>query len=170
MSALWITEAEVAALVDMGDAIAALDAGLSAEAAGGAVNMVKTHTTFGHGDTLHAIGATMLAEGVVGTKTWAHTEGGANPLLILFDAANGQLVGGDRSVRAGTVAHRRNQRARDAMALRAGMPPKWRSSERANRHWRKSRRLPRCASCGACGWPAAIPKTRPPSPSARARN
>jgi len=34
----------------------------------------------------------MLAEGVVGTKTWAHTEGGANPLLILFDAANGQLM------------------------------------------------------------------------------
>ena len=90
--ALWITEAEVAALVDMGDAIAALERGLSAEARGGAVNMAKTHTTFGHGDTLHAIGATMLAEGVVGTKTWAHTEGGANPLLILFDAANGQLV------------------------------------------------------------------------------
>jgi alanine dehydrogenase len=90
--ALWITEAEVASLVDMGDAIAALERGLSAEAAGGAVNMVKTHTTFGHGDTLHAIGATMVAEGVVGTKTWAHTEGGANPLLILFDASDGQLV------------------------------------------------------------------------------
>lgn len=92
MSALWITEAEVAALVDMGDAIAALERGLSAEATGGAVNMVKTHTTFGHGDTLHAIGATMVSEGVVGTKTWAHTEGGANPLLLLFDAADGQLV------------------------------------------------------------------------------
>jgi alanine dehydrogenase len=92
MSALWITEAEVAALADMGDAIAALERGLSAEAAGSAVNMVKTHTTFGHGDTLHAIGATMLAEGVVGTKTWAHTEGGANPLLILFDSGTGQLV------------------------------------------------------------------------------
>jgi ornithine cyclodeaminase len=92
MNALWITEAEVAALVDMGDAIAALERGLSAEAACGAINMVKTHTTFAHGDTLHAIGATMVAEGVVGTKTWAHTEDGANPLLILFDAGNGQLV------------------------------------------------------------------------------
>jgi alanine dehydrogenase len=90
--ALWITEAEVASLVDMGDAIAALERGLSAEASGGAVNMVKTHTTFGHGDTLHAIGATMLASEVVGTKTWAHTEGGANPLLIMFDARDGQLV------------------------------------------------------------------------------
>jgi alanine dehydrogenase len=90
--ALWITETEVAALIDMSDAIAALERGLSAEASDGAANMVKTHTTFGHGDTLHAIGATMLAEGVVGTKTWAHTEGGANPLLVLFDAANGQLA------------------------------------------------------------------------------
>ncbi len=90
--ALWITEAEVAALIDMSDAIVALERGLSAEASGGAVNVVKTHTTFGHGDTLHAIGATMVAEGVVGTKTWAHTEGGANPLLVLFDAADGQLV------------------------------------------------------------------------------
>lgn len=90
--ALWITEIEVAALIGMADAIAALERGLAAEAAGGAVNMVKTHVTFGHLDTLHAIGATMVAEGVVGTKTWAHTEGGANPLLILFDATDGQLV------------------------------------------------------------------------------
>jgi alanine dehydrogenase len=90
--ALWITEAEVASMLDMGDAIAALERGLAAEASGGAVNMAKTHVTFGHGDTLHAIGATMIAEGIVGTKTWAHTEGGANPLLILFDAGNGQLA------------------------------------------------------------------------------
>lgn len=90
--ALWITEAEVAALVDLRDAIAALERGLADEAAGAAVNMEKTHATFGHGDTLHAIGATMTAQGMVGTKTWAHTEGGANPLLILFDAADGRLL------------------------------------------------------------------------------
>src|SRR5579885_3328460 len=90
--ALWITEAEVAALFDLRDAIAALERGLADEAAGAAVNMEKTHATFGHGDTLHAIGATMTAQGMVGTKTWAHTEGGANPLLILFDAADGRLL------------------------------------------------------------------------------
>ncbi len=90
--ALWITEAEVVALVDLRDAIAALERGLADEAAGGAVNMGKTHTTFGRGDTLHAIGATMAAQGVVGTKTWAHTQGGANPLLVLFDAADGRLL------------------------------------------------------------------------------
>ena len=90
--ALWITEAEVTALINLRDAIAALERGLADEAAGGAVNMEKTHATFGRGDTLHAIGATMAAQGIVGTKTWAHTEGGANPLLILFDAADGRVL------------------------------------------------------------------------------
>src|SRR5262249_62400284 len=32
------------------------------------------------------------ADRVVGTKTWAHTTGGATPLLILFDAENGDLL------------------------------------------------------------------------------
>jgi alanine dehydrogenase len=88
---LWITEAEVASLIDMSGAIAALERGLALEAQGAAVNMVKTHATWGGGDTLHAIGATFAGEGVVGTKTWAHTEGGAAPVLILFDSHNGSL-------------------------------------------------------------------------------
>jgi ornithine cyclodeaminase len=31
-------------------------------------------------------------QGVAGTKTWAHTGGGAAPLLLLFDTSDGQLV------------------------------------------------------------------------------
>ena len=81
-SPLWITEADVVGLMDMGDAINALEKGLLAEARGDAVNMVKTHATWGNGSTLHAIGALFPKEGFVGTKTWAHTEGGASPLLI----------------------------------------------------------------------------------------
>lgn len=89
---IWITEAEVVAMMDMGGAIAALEKGLLAEARGDAQNMVKTHATWGPGgSTLHAIGATFPKDGFVGTKTWAHTEGGACPLLILFDAENGSL-------------------------------------------------------------------------------
>ena len=88
---LWISEADVAGLMDMGDAIAALEKGLKQEAAGQAKNMVKTHATWGKGNTLHAIGAVFEGEGFVGTKTWAHTEGGATPLLLLFDAANGSV-------------------------------------------------------------------------------
>ena len=88
---LWLSEADVVALMDMGEAIAALETGLRAEASGDAENMVKTHATWGQGDTLHAIGATFPRAGFVGTKTWAHTEGGACPVLVLFDSHDGAL-------------------------------------------------------------------------------
>src|SRR5438270_233741 len=90
-SPLWITEAEVVHMMDMNEAIKALEKGLLAEAAGEASNMVKTHVAWGNGSTLHAIGAVFPQEGFVGTKTWAHTEGGATPLLILFDSETGAL-------------------------------------------------------------------------------
>jgi ornithine cyclodeaminase len=88
---LWLAEAEVVSLMNMGEAIDALEKGLGLEARGQAENMVKTHATWGKGDTLHAIGATFPGSGFVGTKTWTHTEGGATPLLILFDSHNGSL-------------------------------------------------------------------------------
>jgi alanine dehydrogenase len=94
-TALWITEADVVALMDMPAAIQALEAGLRAEARGAAANMTKTHVEWpssqgGH-STLHAIGAAFAEDGFVGTKTWAHTEGGATPLLVLFDSRTGAL-------------------------------------------------------------------------------
>jgi len=88
---LWISEADVVSLMGMDEAIKALEAGLLAEARGEAQNMVKTHAEWGGGHTLHAIGAVFPDAGFVGTKTWAHTEGGATPLLILFDSHNGSL-------------------------------------------------------------------------------
>ena len=90
-SPLWISEADVVSMMDMGDAIDALEKGLLAEAESDAQNMVKTHATWGDGSTLHAIGALFPKEGFVGTKTWAHTAGGATPLLILFNSENGEL-------------------------------------------------------------------------------
>jgi ornithine cyclodeaminase len=88
---LWISEADVAAMMDLSDAIDALEKGLLAEALGNAQNMVKTHVEFDAGSMLHAIGAAFPADGFVGTKTWAHTKGGATPLLILFDSRDGSL-------------------------------------------------------------------------------
>lgn len=88
---MWISEADVVSLMSLGDAINALERGLLAEARGDARNMVKTHVTWGKGSTLHAIGAVFAEDGFVGTKTWAHTEGGATPLLILFDSGDGSL-------------------------------------------------------------------------------
>jgi ornithine cyclodeaminase len=86
---LWITEQDVVELLDLGEAIAALEAALREEARGAAVNMPKTILQYGKSN-LHAIGA-KLGE-LVGTKTWAHTEGGTCPLLLLWGAADGQLV------------------------------------------------------------------------------
>jgi len=88
---LWISEAEVVSMMDMRDAVAALEKGLLAEAKGEAQNMVKTHVEWGEGSTLHAIGAVFPNAGLVGTKTWAHTPGGATPLLVLFDSNTGAL-------------------------------------------------------------------------------
>src|SRR5436309_3550467 len=90
-SPLWISEADVVAMMDMGDAITALEKALLLEAGGEAKNMVKTHVTWSDGATLHAIGAVFPNEEFAGTKTWAHTKGGATPLLILFDSETGSL-------------------------------------------------------------------------------
>jgi ornithine cyclodeaminase len=88
---LWVAEADVTAMMDLGGAIEALEKGLLTEAQGNAQNMVKTHVEFDGGSTLHAIGAAFPADGYVGTKTWTHTKGGATPLLILFDSHDGSL-------------------------------------------------------------------------------
>lgn len=89
---LWISEADVVSLMSLPEAIDALRDGLREEAAGRAANMVKTHATWDNGSTLHAIGAVFEGWGVVGTKTWAHTAGGAMPLLILVDAQDGAVL------------------------------------------------------------------------------
>jgi gentisate 1,2-dioxygenase len=86
---LWISEADVVSMMDLADAIDAVEAGLTAEARGEAENMQKTVVAW-NGGTLHALGGKFA--NFVGTKTWAHTEPGATPLLIVYDRANGDLV------------------------------------------------------------------------------
>lgn len=90
--ALWITEQDVVGLMHLGEAIDALEAGLALQAAGKAANMVKTHLAWGGGHTLHAIGAAVDGAGLVGAKTWAHTAGGATPLLVLWNSETGALA------------------------------------------------------------------------------
>jgi ornithine cyclodeaminase len=85
---IWITEAEVQARLTLPRAIDAIEAALAREAAGDAATMVKTHLAWGDGHTLHAIGG--VDGDLVGTKTWAHTAGGASPLLILWDSETGE--------------------------------------------------------------------------------
>jgi ornithine cyclodeaminase len=89
---MWVTEAEVAACLTLPAAIDALERALRLEARGEAVNMVKTHVAWDGGHTLHAIGAVFPVARFAGTKTWAHTAGGAAPLLILFDSHDGAVL------------------------------------------------------------------------------
>jgi ornithine cyclodeaminase len=88
---IWISEQSVVEMMALPEAITVLERGLKQEAQGNAENMVKTHVAWGC-NNLHAIGAAYPGEGVVGTKTWAHTSGGTCPLLILFSSETGQLV------------------------------------------------------------------------------
>jgi len=85
---LWLTEDDVRERLTLARAIDAVEAALSHEAAGTAKTMVKTHVAWGEGHTLHAIGG--VDGDLVGTKTWAHTAGGANPLLVLWDSETGE--------------------------------------------------------------------------------
>jgi ornithine cyclodeaminase len=87
---LWITEAEVVELVDLRDAITALERALADEAAGRAHNMIKTHVAWDEAN-LHAIGAVFAGAKLAATKTWAHTPGGTTPLLVVLDAGDGSL-------------------------------------------------------------------------------
>lgn len=89
---LWISEAEAVAALSLPEAIGALEKGLALEAAGTARNMAKTHQIWAGHNTLHAIGAVVEGAGLVGTKSWAHTEGGATPLLLLWDSNTGKLL------------------------------------------------------------------------------
>jgi ornithine cyclodeaminase len=85
---IWISEAEVQERLTLPRAIDAIEAALAREAAGAAATMVNTHLAWGDGHTLHAIGG--VDGDLVGTKTWAHTAGGASPLLILWDSETGE--------------------------------------------------------------------------------
>lgn len=97
---LWITEQDVVQLMDLKEAIASLESALMEEARGEAVNMTKTLLQFQNmdkgtgfpisGGNLHAIGGKLGS--ITGTKTWAHTEGGTCPLLLLWGAEDGQLI------------------------------------------------------------------------------
>ena len=88
--AIWISEADAVFLMDLGEAIGALERGLLLESQGAAHNMIKTHVAW-EGATLHAIGAVFPSLRLCGTKTWTHTAGGATPMLLLFDSGTGAL-------------------------------------------------------------------------------
>ncbi|TKC92265.1 ornithine cyclodeaminase family protein [Trinickia terrae] len=86
---IWLTEQDVVELIQLPDAITALEHSLAAESAGQAGNMSKTMLQYGKSN-LHALGGQLGS--LVGTKSWTHAEAGTCPLLMLWDAYDGQLA------------------------------------------------------------------------------
>ena len=74
--------------------------------------MAKTHQIWGGHHTLHAIGAVVEGAHTVGTKTWAHTAGGATPLVTLWNSETGKLEAIIEAFALGPDAHRRHLRRR----------------------------------------------------------
>jgi alanine dehydrogenase len=87
----WIGEDEVVDLVSLPDAVDAIRAAYLRAATGGIVAMPKTYMSW-DGGTMHAIGAVASSTGLAISKTWAHTGGGATPLLAAWDLATGGLL------------------------------------------------------------------------------
>ena len=87
----WLTEAQVAELVDINDAMKALRGAFVEEADGVARTVDKALGTW-EGGAMHALGSMMPNEHYAGFKTWAHTTGGATAIYALFDMRNGSLL------------------------------------------------------------------------------
>lgn len=87
----WLTEQQVADLVDINDSIDALARGVVDEARGAALALDKMLGTW-DGGAMHALGAMHIAGDRAGFKTWVHTGNGATAVYALFDSTNGRLV------------------------------------------------------------------------------
>lgn len=89
-STLWISEEEVVRHIGLHEAVSALEKAFAAEATGGVSALPKTMLQLRGGGTLHSLGAAF--DGVAGVKSWAHTPGGADPVLLLIDTLRGTLL------------------------------------------------------------------------------
>lgn len=91
-AALHLTESDVAELVDLNEAIEALETGLGREARGEAINIAKALGTFNGTASMHALGSVFPKDGYGGFKTWMNTGERGVALMEIFDVAHGRLA------------------------------------------------------------------------------
>ncbi|MEQ8442618.1 MAG: ornithine cyclodeaminase family protein [Alphaproteobacteria bacterium] len=91
-SLVWLSEKEVVDLVDLNDAIEALERGLRWEGEGNAINIPKALGTWADGSSMHALGSVFTENSYCGWKAWANTPRGATAVFLLFNADNGKLL------------------------------------------------------------------------------
>ncbi len=89
--ALFLREADVAALAGMDDVIDAVERAFRDYGAGRAVNRPRQRVAV-EGGTLHVMAAGLPAWGVFGLKSYAVTRGGRRFISLLYSAEDGQLL------------------------------------------------------------------------------
>jgi alanine dehydrogenase len=89
--ALFISEADVRALLGLDRAIDVLWETYREQARNSVLGMQRAHLRIGDA-ILHAVGGVLVERGVAGVKTWLYTPHGAQPLLMLYAVADGRLL------------------------------------------------------------------------------
>ena len=89
---IWITEADVVGLINLPEAIDALERTLALEAAERAASMPKTHLMVASNDAMHAIGGAAEGEGICGFKTWINVQGKSETTMTLFSMEDGACL------------------------------------------------------------------------------
>lgn len=120
--AIYLSEADVAQLVDLDDAIDSLEDLCARQANGEALEIPKALATFGDGASLHALGSGMPSIGLGGFKTWINTKLGAMALMNVFDLERGSLAA---VIEAGTLGQLRT-------AGISGVATRWLAAADAN--------------------------------------
>jgi alanine dehydrogenase len=89
---IWITEADVVSLINLPEAIDALERTLALEATDQAASMPKTHLMVAANDAMHAIGGAASGEGICGFKTWINVQGKSETTMTLFSMEDGACL------------------------------------------------------------------------------
>ncbi len=89
---IWLTEADVAALVPINAGIEALRYQLPREFGAGARNLSKVLATWEPRSSMHNLGSIDPEQGVGGIKSWINTPAGARAVYALFDTRAGTVL------------------------------------------------------------------------------
>lgn len=113
--AIYLTEADVVSLVDLTDAIDALEDACARQGRGETLEIPKALGTFGDGSSFHSLGSAFPDAGIGGFKNWINTKRGAVSLMTVFDVEQGRL---SAIVEAGALGQLRT-------AAIAGVAARW---------------------------------------------
>lgn len=92
MSIRYLTEFDVVSLVDLNDAVEALEQTCAQQGGDETVEIAKALATYADGSSLHALGSANLVANIGGFKTWVNTKRGACAVMTVFDIHSGRLL------------------------------------------------------------------------------